>query len=121
MTDIKTFKNLYETTLTFNNLDEFKAYYEIHKNEIDKIPTRGLNIKYYIPGYRIGRSKGEMTFFKTDAPTKNKVLERLIESKTQSVEREIEKIDLKINKIQQDINLINENFNKLIECLKKIN
>ena len=110
MTDIKTFKNLYETTLTFNNLDEFKAYYEIHKNEIDKIPTRGLNIKYYIPGYRVGRNKGEMTFFKTDAPTKNKVLER-----------EIEKIDLKINKIQQDINLINENFNKLIECLKKIN
>ena len=110
MTDIKTFKNLYETTLTFNNLEEFKAYYEIHKNEIDKIPTRGLNIKYYIPGYRVGRNKGEMTFFKTDAPTKNKVLEC-----------EIEKIDLKINKIQQDINLINENFNKLIECLKKIN
>ena len=90
MTDIKTFKNLYETTLTFNNLEEFKAYYEIHKNEIDKIPTRGLNIKYYIPGYRVGRNKGEMTFFKTDAPTKNKVLERLIESKMQSIEHLLE-------------------------------
>lgn len=103
MTDIKTFKNLYETTLTFNNLDEFKAYYEIHKNEIDKIPTRGLNIKYYIPGYRVGRNKGEMTFFKTDAPTKNKVLEK------------------KMDDMNSKIDMLNENFNKLIECLKKIN
>ena len=64
MSDIKTFKNLYETTITFNNPEEFKSYYEIHKSEIDSLPTRGLNIKYHIPGYRVGRNKGEMIFFK---------------------------------------------------------
>ena len=103
MTDIKTFKNLYETTLTFNNLEEFKAYYEIHKNEIDKIPTRGLNIKYYIPGYRVGRNKGEMTFFKTDAPTKNKVLEKKMDDMVTTI-ADTQRV------MNSKIDMLNENF-----------
>ena len=76
MSDIKTFKNLYETTITFNNPEEFKSYYEIHKNEINNIPTRGLNIKYLIQCYRVGRNKGEMTLFKADTTTKTRQLKK---------------------------------------------
>ena len=102
MSDIKTFKNLYETTITFNNPEEFKSYYEIHKSEIDSLPTRGLNIKYHIPGYRVGRNKGEMIFFKTDTSSRSK-----------TVEKELQDISTKLD-------ALNNKFDVLIECLKKL-
>ena len=50
---IITFKNLYEETKEFDNKQEFLSYYETHKKEIDEMKTRGLNVKYYINGYKI--------------------------------------------------------------------
>ena len=60
---VQVFNNISDNTTTFNNKEEFMKYYEVHKADIDAMKTRGLNIKYSIPGYKIGRKKNQITLF----------------------------------------------------------
>jgi hypothetical protein len=39
----------------------FLQHYQSNKEEIDKMKTRGLNTKFKIKGYKIGRIKGNIT------------------------------------------------------------
>ena len=52
-------------TITFKDVDEFKSFYNKNYDYINKISTRGLNILYQIPGYKLGRKHGEIVLLKT--------------------------------------------------------
>ena len=58
--ELKISKNLSDDIVTFENKEEFFKYYEEHKEDVDKMKTRGLNIKYKIPGFKIGRKKEQL-------------------------------------------------------------
>lgn len=80
--DIKIFKNLSDEVIKFDTTEEFDRYYHKNKDTVDKMPTRGLNTKFKISGYRIGRLRGKITLF----PIKNKnagLVETLDESSDQ--------------------------------------
>ena len=52
-------------TITFKDVDEFKSFYNKNYDYINKITTRGLNILYKIPDYKLGRKHGEIVLMKT--------------------------------------------------------
>ena len=58
--EVKITKNISDEVINFENKEEFFKYYEEHKEDVDKMKTRGLNIKFKIPGFKIGRKKDEL-------------------------------------------------------------
>ena len=52
-------------TITFKDANEFRAFYNKNYDYINKITSRGLNILYHIPGYKLGRQRGEIVLIKT--------------------------------------------------------
>ena len=63
--DIGVYENLSDNAITFDTKEEFMIYYQDHKDEIDSKPTRGLNMKYVIDGYKIGRKNGRIMLYPT--------------------------------------------------------
>jgi hypothetical protein len=82
-----------EIAIHFNSLEEFKLYYDQNKEVIDKEPTRGLNRKYRIKGYKITRKKSQMTAIPIN---NNNTVDDLMES--------IMLMDDKLNAIQHQLN-----------------
>ena len=101
---IEEFKNLSDTTITFNNKQEFENYYKLHQEEIDNTKTRGLNIKYKIPGYHIGRKQRKLILFpNTNAQSSaNDSKER----EADTTLNELSKLSLKIDSIYEMLNSI---------------
>jgi hypothetical protein len=92
---IKVYQRQDEAAIYFNSLNEFMEYYEINKEDIDKEPTRGLNRKYKIKGFKITRKKKKMEAIKINH---NNTIDDLVEM--------IMLIDEKINSIQNKLNSI---------------
>lgn len=104
---ITTFENLSDNVVEFETREEFTEYYEKNKEEIDKMATRGLNIKYKIPGYKIGRKKNIITFI----PVKQEV-----EKETNDLQEE--KLDVlitKVNRIEKNLKLLFDKLNEIIQ------
>ena len=55
----------------------FLNYYETHKKEIDEMKTRGLNVKFRINGYHIGRKEGKLILFPEQREKNNDSLESM--------------------------------------------
>ncbi|KAL7712457.1 hypothetical protein QTN25_009892 [Entamoeba marina] len=60
---ILVFENLSDNILTFKSVAEFQKYYDKHKTEIDAMKTRGINAKYKIDGYKLGRKNNVLQFY----------------------------------------------------------
>ena len=104
---ITTCENLSDNVVEFETREEFTEYYEKNKEEIDKMATRGLNIKYKIPGYKIGRKKNIITFI----PVKQEV-----EKETNDLQEE--KLDVlitKVNRIEKNLKLLFDKLNEIIQ------
>ena len=61
------YKKASDNMIEFDNGEDFLKYYDKNKITIDEIPTRGLNLKYKINGYKIGRKDGKIILW----PDKN--------------------------------------------------
>ena len=94
---ITTCENLSDNVVEFETREEFTEYYEKNKEEIDKMATRGLNIKYKITGYKIGRKKNIITFI----PVKQEV-----ERETNDLhEEKLDVLITKVNRIEKNLKL----------------
>lgn len=68
---IITFQNLSDNVETFDSKEQFMRYYDQHKEAIDKMATRGINQKYKINGYKIGRKNKQLMFYPIKVDTTN--------------------------------------------------
>jgi hypothetical protein len=82
-----------EMAIHFNSLEEFKKYYENDKEAIFKEPTRGINRKYRIKGYKLSKKQGQLLAIPTN---NNNTVDDLMES--------IMLLDDKLNAIQHQLN-----------------
>ena len=62
---IKIFQNLSDDVIEFESKEQFMNYYERNKKEIDEMKTRGINVKFKIPGYKIGRKNNNLILIPT--------------------------------------------------------
>ena len=60
---IKTFENLSDNVIEFETKQEFMRYYDQNKDMIDRMHTRGINSKFKIKGFKIGRKNKELILF----------------------------------------------------------
>ena len=92
----------------FKNIDDFKLYYETHRDEFKNKKSNRLNKEYRIVGYKISNAKldasnGEIKLVKVYAKSKNNIDERINELE--------HKIKILTDSLAQIIDLVNSNAN----------
>ena len=117
---IEVYENISDNVRKFNNKEEFMSYYENHKSEIDSMKTRGLNMKYTIPGFKIGKRANKITLY----PIKDKIKEDKKENKDEfqeiynQINQKLDIIYTTIDEIKNKIVIsepiqdLNRSFNK---------
>ena len=60
-TEVDVYENLSDNVIVFDSKEEFIQYYRDNHVRIDAMATRGLNTKFKINGYKIGRKNGKIT------------------------------------------------------------
>ena len=68
---IEVFENIGDNVIEFETKEEFDRYYKKNKEFIDNMKTRGLNRKFIIHGFRIGRKKGNIILYPTEVKNKD--------------------------------------------------
>ena len=98
--EIRVFENISDNPISFETKEDFNRYYERNKETVDAFSTRGLNKKYIITGYRIGRKKGEIILYpvpipRSQSPTNDHSFEDLtmLEEKIDSMNERLKKIE----------------------------
>ena len=92
----------------FKNVDDFKLYYETHRDEFKNKKSNRLNKEYRIVGYKISNAKldasnGEIKLVKVYGKSKNNIDERINELE--------HKIKILTDSLTQIIDLVNSNAN----------
>lgn len=72
-------QTLSDTVMRFDTIADFNRYYDKHRDAVDSMPTRGLNIKYQITGHKLGRKHKELQFIAVAKPTAGNQLEAKID------------------------------------------
>lgn len=114
--ELKVFENLYDIVQEFENKEEFQRYYNKNKEAIDKMPTRGLNVRFKINGYKLGKQKGELMLYPAKVQTDTKK-----EEQSKALEDKVEKLSTLVNaineKLQEDMKMINVKLQDLNDRL----
>lgn len=117
MTDpIKVFNNISDNVINFESKEEFMRYYSKNKETIDNMPTRGLNKKFLINGFKLGRIKKELTLF----PIESALGKRLgsitnNESQNEIQNEDISMIELKLDNISERLKRIETQISILLK------
>ena len=99
----------------FKNVDDFKLYYETHRDEFKNKKSNRLNKEYRIVGYKISNAKldasnGEIKLVKVYGKSKNNIDECINTCNTRINELE-HKIKILTDSLAQIIDLVNSNTN----------
>ena len=103
----------------FKNVDDFKLYYESHKDEFKNKKSTRLNKEFKIDGYKISNAKldasnGDIKLVK-DYYTKNKTnINEITESINDRINELEHKIKLLTDSLAQIIDLVNSNSNSFV-------
>ena len=106
---IRTYQNLWEDTREFDNKREFLSYYETHKKEIDEMKTRGLNVKFHISGYKIGRKQNKLILYPTNQKNNDNLETIKIDTLALNIKTINDKLDNLINMFNQFLSLLQHN------------
>jgi len=96
----------------FDNIEDFNAYYSLHKEEIDGMTTQAINKYYKIPGMHLTKIKGELKA-KCITETTNPI--DLIQSNTNSNTVRIEDLRLQLDNANEEIRLMKVTIKKMIK------
>ena len=88
----------------FSTPDEFDAFYQEHKAELEAKTTHKLNKMFNVPGYRITKIKGVLS------------LKNIPQSRITSTMK-IETLELKVNEIRDRMNECINMVNRIIDAL----
>ena len=108
---VTVFENLSDNIITFNSKEQFMNYYDKNKETIDNMKTRGLNTKFKIDGYRIGRKNNILMLFPTKV--ENKDTEQTSVTNTDDLHEEIQDLRERIDSIGALLNKLLKQFSKL--------
>ena len=98
-------------TKNFDSIDEFQQYYDLHKDEIDKLSTVRLNRIYHINGYKITRrnldnGKEDKTLcfrqlLKNELPKTN--CDKYNVERFEEMDNKIKVLEIELSKIKQQV------------------
>ena len=106
---IKVFENIGDNIVPFETKEDFMRYYNKNQNTIDAMSTRGLNRKFKIDGFKIGRLQGKIILY----PLKES------ERKAEQSEPKSEELDSKTKlTINEKLDFMNRRLKKMEEMLE---
>ena len=114
--NITVFENLSDNIITFESKEQFMRYYDKNKDTIDNMATRGLNTKFKIDGYKIGRKNKKLILF----PMKQSIIENQTEI-TEDNSEEFNNLHIKLDILTDKINKIEHSMKQIFKLLSNLN
>ena len=128
---VKVYNKLSDNAVEFETKEDFNKYYQTHKDEIDGMATRGLNLKYRIVGHKIGRKGGKIVLYPIknqnylDIPSarespqepREEVIQRETSYREPAPKRGGMSIDEKLNNLNQRLKQVEQAINEIFEEL----
>ena len=105
---------------TFNSADEFNLYYAKNKADVESLPTRKLNERFVINGYKLTRIKGQLTLRKEAHKQSLKSQVEALASELADVTRTTRNQDVTIMKLKESVQRISDTLNALIKHVDSI-
>ena len=101
---IKVFENIGDNVLSFETKEDFMRYYNKNRELVDAMSTRGLNRKFKIDSFKIGRLKGKIILYPLKEPeTKSEELD----AKTKlTINEKLDFMNRRLKKIEEMINIV---------------
>lgn len=105
MTDsIKVFENIGDNVVKFETKEDFMRYYNKNQESIDAMSTRGLNRKFKIDGFKIGRLQGKIILYPLKE-TEHKSEE--LDSKTKlTINEKLDFMNRRLKKIEEMLEIV---------------
>ena len=94
--NIEVLQNLSDNIITFDTKEQFMRYYDSNKDTIDNMATRGLNTKFKINGFKIGRKNNKLILIPLKEINENKIEDNSTEFENLNM-----KIDILIDRINK--------------------
>ena len=110
--DMIVYEKLSSNPIKFESTDEFMRYYYKNKDMIDNMKTRGMNRKFIIDGYKIGRKEGKIILYPNQ-----QIIQPIEEKEDDIIELKLDSIVERIKKLEQQMNQF---FNLLRSTLQEI-
>lgn len=82
---VEVFENIGDNIIEFETKEEFDRYYKKNKEFIDNMKTRGLNRKFIIKGFKIGRKKGNILLYPIASAQQRSCLDKKIKQDIQEI------------------------------------
>lgn len=105
--DVNIFENIGDNPINFETKEEFIRYYNKNKSMIDSMKTRGLNRKYKIEGYKIGRKNNIITLYPNNIINENYNKENDenfdLNLKVDMLNERLKKIELLLKEIKENL------------------
>ena len=114
--EIKEYKPKSSDPVNFETKEEFQRFYSKNKDEIDKMSTRTINKKFIINGYKIGRSKNELTFFSKQTPM-GKRLGSINEGTEEQTQVDTDMLEIKIDNIYERLQMVEKYVSAICKML----
>ena len=117
--NITVFENLSDNIISFESKEQFMRYYDKNKDTIDKMATRGLNTKFKIDGYKIGRKNKQLILF----PIKQTIdpCEHHTDSIVEDNSEEFNQLNMKVDILTDKINKFDHVLKQIITLLSNLN
>lgn len=113
--NITVFENLSDNIISFESKEQFMRYYDKNKDTIDNMATRGLNTKFKIDGFKIGRKNKQLILF----PMKQSIIEH--HSETNDCSEELNQLNMKIDILTDKINKLDNSMKQIFRLLSNLN
>lgn len=113
--NITVFENLSDNIISFESKEQFMRYYDKNKDDIDNMATRGLNTKFKIDGYKIGRKNKQLILF----PIRKQ--ENQSETKSEDNSEEFNQLNIKIDILTDKINKFDHVLKQILKLLSELN
>lgn len=117
--NITVFENLSDNIITFESKEQFMRYYDKNKDTIDNMATRGLNTKFKIDGFKIGRKNKKLILF----PMKQTEITEDNSSQWsgQECSEELNQLNMKIDILTDKINKLDNSMKQIFKLLSNLN
>jgi virulence-associated protein VagC len=113
---ITVFENLSDQVINFESKEQFMRHYDKNKEAIDSMATRGLNTKFKIDGFKIGRKNKQLILY----PIKQSIQEQRSEVFTEDNSEEFNNLNIKLDVLTKKTNDLEQIVKQLFRLLSEL-
>jgi len=108
----------------FKDMEEFNKYYQMNKEEVNKLTTTAINKIFHVEGFKLARYKGKLVGKPGRHPSPPPLvpvppIENPLDDVIEDVIKRVETLDAKLQSVLEEIPRMKKNIKQLIDIVNQ--